>query len=132
MLVMTALAPLREWQGGGLQVVGAGPDIEIGISIDHVMFIRPIAAEQVAGIEVDDIVGEDERGVRFRPGAHELMFLAERENVVPENIFLSVMLVEPGALAVVDDIIFEHDAGASFIGIKSPAAVGERVYVLNH
>ena len=53
-----------------------------------------------------------------------LVELAKGEDIVANDIFFAVVLVEAACLNVVDQIIFHHDSGAALVGIESPAAVG--------
>src|SRR4051812_49776338 len=95
------------------------------------MLVRPVAPEQITGIEIDNVVGENERRVRLGPRAHELMLLAESEDVVPKNVFFSVVLMESSALATVNDIVLQHDAGAALVSIQSPTAIIERIHIMD-
>jgi len=72
MEVVTALAPLVERSSCELHRVGGGgrAGVEVDVSIDEVIVVGPVGAEQIAGIKIDNVVGEDEGDVRFGPGPH--------------------------------------------------------------
>ena len=89
------------------------------------MIIGPIAAEQSSGVKKDDIIGEDERGVRLGSSAHQLVLFAKREDVIAHDIFAPVMLVEAGALGAIDQIVLPYDVCAAFVRVEPPAAIGE-------
>src|SRR5437773_1730231 len=95
------------------------------------MVVRPSAAQQRPGNEINHIVRKDKGEVLLLARAHELVFGSEGENVVANDIFATVMLVEAGALAPVNHVVFEQDVGAPFVGVKSPAAVGVRLHVMD-
>src|SRR5258706_13494214 len=67
----------------------------------------------------------------LRAGSHQLVLPAEREDIVPKDVFLAVMLMKARALAPENDVAFEHNARASFVGIKAPTSVRERIDVMN-
>src|SRR5436190_12212960 len=95
------------------------------------MLVRPVSDEQIARIEVHEVVRKDERNVRLRPGAHQLILFAESKNVISQNIFAPVMLMKSSALTPVDDVALKNNSAAPFIRVKAPAAVRERVDVVN-
>src|SRR5436189_3004839 len=63
--------------------------------------------------------------------AHQLVLLAEGENVVSEDVVAAVVLVKRRALAAVDNVVFHYDSGAALVGVKTPAAVTVRVDVMD-
>src|SRR5688572_28027457 len=63
--------------------------------------------------------------------AHELVFRAEGENIVANDVVATVMLVKAGAFAAVNHVVFKDNAGASLIGVKPPAAIGVSSHVVN-
>ncbi len=91
----------------------------------------PVAGEDFAGIETDDVVREDEAAMGFGPRALQLGLGVEGEDVVVDEVGFAVMLVETGALAAIDDVAFEHDSGTAFVGVKAPRAVFEFRDVVN-
>src|ERR1051326_5918569 len=124
MQVVAAAAPFLECRARERDgPAGSGPRVEIDIGIHGEPLVAPVAAEESSGIEINDVVREYEGYVFLLPRAHELVFGAEREDVVPHDIFPAVMLVEPGALAAVDDVVFQHHPGAAFVRVEAPAAV---------
>ncbi len=60
----------------------------------------------------------------FQPRGLDLLFLAVGQDVVPQHVLLAVVLVEAAGLGAVDEVVLEENAGAAFVGIHSPAAVG--------
>src|SRR5882762_5929950 len=69
--------------------------------------------------------------MRLGPGAHQLIFLSEGEDVVANDVFPAVMLVKSGALAAIDQIVLQQDSGATLICVETPSPVGESVDVVN-
>ena len=61
--------------------------------------------------------------MRLDAGTLHLRFGAEGEDIVANHVFAAVVLMEPGALDVVNQVVFHHDAGAAFVGIEPPSAV---------
>src|SRR5207249_3677455 len=55
----------------------------------------------------------------------------ESKNVISQNIFAPVMLMKSSALTPVDDVALKNNSAAPFIRVKAPAAVRERVDVVN-
>jgi len=41
------------------------------------------------------------------------------------------MLMEPGAFGAVNDVVLDQDIRAAFIGVNAPAAIGERVDIMD-
>src|SRR5208282_3507093 len=74
--------------------------------------------------------GEGEREPRLKAGAGKLGLAVEGKDVIAEDIGLPVMLVEPRALAPVNNIVLQHDTGAAFVSIKPPAAVAKDIDVV--
>src|SRR5262245_25441449 len=58
------------------------------------------------------------------------MFATVHENIVPHEVFASVMLVKAAGLGVVNEVILEPDASAAFVRVKPPAAIGVGVDVV--
>src|SRR5437868_96595 len=67
----------------------------------------------------------------FGPRAHELMLFVEGKNVVSQDVFFPVVLMESCALAAIDDIVLQNDSSAPLIRIKSPTAISERVHIMD-
>src|SRR2546429_7532328 len=107
MKVVAASTPLVQRDAREFHGVGRAACAPVKIPVDDVVLIGPIAAEQIAGIEVDDVVRENEGDVRLGPGAHQLIFFVEREDVVAQNIFAPVMLVESSALAAINNVALQ-------------------------
>jgi len=59
----------------------------------------------------------------LHPCGLDLVQFAESQDIVTNDIFFTVVLVEAAGLGVIDQVILHHDAGAALIGIKSPATV---------
>ena len=91
----------------------------------------PVAAEQLAAVEDDDVLFEAEGAVLFGAATLDLIFLGEGEDVVPDDVLLAVVLVEAAVGGVVGDVAFHRDAGAAFVGVEAPAAVGEAGHVMD-
>src|SRR6266496_4272604 len=109
----------------------ARASVPIDIVVHDKTVVLPSAAQQRPGSEIDDVVRKEKGEVLFLARAHELVFRAERENVVANDVLAAVMLVKAGAPAPVNHVVFEHDVRASFVGVKSPAAVGVSPHVMN-
>src|SRR5437667_3173540 len=133
MLIMSALPPFVQRSSGKLhRARGSGrPGIEIEVVIRPVMVVRPIAAEQIAGVEINNVVREDKGNVFFLARSRDLVLRAESEDIVANVIPAAIVLVEPGAFATVNHVVLQHDVGAAFVRVKSPAAVGMRVHLMN-
>jgi hypothetical protein len=84
----------------------------------------PVRSEQIALIEVDDVVFECEREVIFCVSAHQFVLMIESEDVIAHNVFATIVLVESGALAFINDVIFHQDATGPFIEIDPPTSIG--------
>ena len=69
--------------------------------------------------------------VGLRAGGLQLVNEVVHENIVADDIFLAVMLMETGTLATIDQVILHTDAGRTFVGIESPTTVTERVDVVD-
>src|SRR5690242_10825859 len=95
------------------------------------MVVLPIAPQQRSGVEINNVVREDKRDVLLLARAHQLIFVPEGEDVIADDIVTAVMLVETRAFAVMNDVVFQQDVCAAFVRVESPAAVGERVYIVN-
>src|SRR5438445_5922709 len=133
MRVVPALAPFVQACTSQLhrRRRSAGSRVEIDIVVRREFPVLPVAAEQIAGVEIDNVVGEYEGDVLLFPRAHELMFLAESKDVVANDIFAAVMLVEACAFAAINHVVLQHDAGAPFVRVESPAAVGIGLHIVN-
>src|SRR5437762_3080407 len=101
MLVMPPLAPFLDRCTGKSQVRpgSALARIPIDIVVHQIMIVRPTPTQQRARIEIDNIVRKGKGEVLLLARAHELVFRAEGENVVANDILATVMLVKTGALA---------------------------------
>src|SRR2546425_2685376 len=133
MKVMPTLTPFLKRCSGQSQFRrgSARASVPIDIVVHDKTVVLPSAAQKRPGIEIDNIVRKDKGEVLLVARAHELVFRAEGENVVANDIFATVMLVKAGALAPVNHVVFEQDVGASFVGVKSPAAIRVRPHVMN-
>src|SRR5438309_6692441 len=131
MKVVPAGAPFVKRGAGEFHGIGSAACAPVKIPVDDVVLIRPIAAQQIAGIEVDDVVRENEGDVRLGPGAHQLVPFAEREDVVAQNIFATVMLMKARALAAINDVALQDNSAAAFVGVEAPAAISEGVHVVD-
>src|SRR5436190_10047111 len=133
MKVMPAPAPFLKRCSGqaDFRRRSARASVPIDIVVHDITVVLPTAAQQRPGIEINNIVREDKGEVLLLARAHELVFRAEGENVVANDIVPTVMLVKAGALAPVNHVVFEHDVRASFVGVKSPATIGVRPHVVN-
>ena len=76
---------------------------------------RPIGAEEIALVEVDDIVFEREGEVLFRPCARQLVFAVKREEIVAQDVLAAIVLMKSRALAVVNDVIFSQNIARPFV-----------------
>src|SRR5205085_6140140 len=131
MKVVAASTPLVQRDAREFHGVGRAACAPVKIAVNDIVLIGPIAAEQIAGIEVDDVVRENEGDVRLGPGAHQLVPFAEREDVVAQNIFATVMLMKARALAAINDVALQNNSAAAFVGVETPAAISERVHVVD-
>src|SRR5437773_11317239 len=111
MKVMPALAPFLKRCSGeaDFRSRSVRASVPIDIIVDHITVVLPTAAQQRSGIEIDDIVCKDKGEVLLLARAHELVFGAEGENVVANDIFPTVVLVKAGAITPVNHVVFEHD-----------------------
>ncbi len=123
MFIMPAGMPLVERNAGEFHGIGSVPHAPVKIAVDDVMLIGPVAAEQITRIKVNYVVREDERDVRFRSSAHQLIFFTESKDVIAQNIFASVMLMKPGAFAAIDDVAVKAESGTPSIGVKAHPAL---------
>jgi hypothetical protein len=62
----------------------------------------------------------------------DLVQLAEGQDVVADDVLAAVVLVEAARLDAVDQVVFEQDARAAFVGVQPPAAVRIGVDVVEH
>src|SRR5438477_7719128 len=131
MKVVAAGTPFVKRGAGEFHGVGSAACAPVKITVNDIVLVGPIAAQQIAGIEVDDVVRENEGDVRLGPGAHQLVLFAEREDVVAQNIFATVMLMKPGALAAINDVALQDNSAAAFVGVETPTAISEGVHVVN-
>ena len=60
----------------------------------------------------------------FGASGLDLVQFAKGKDIVADDIFSAVVLVEAAGLGVVNQVILHNDTAAALIGIKSPAAVG--------
>src|SRR6266496_3278231 len=104
MNVVPAPAPFGECRAGEIQRVrgSAGPGVEIEIVVDLEFLVLPIAAQERAGVEIDNVVRENEGDVILLARAHELVLRPEGKNIIANDILATVVLVESGALAAVN------------------------------
>src|SRR2546425_7345970 len=114
MKVMPTLAPFLKGCSGQsyFRRRSARASVPIDIVVHDITVVLPSAAQQRPGIEINNIVRKDKGEVLLLARAHELVFRSESENVVANDIFATVMLVEAGALAPVNHVVFEQDVGA--------------------
>src|SRR5437868_6505693 len=61
----------------------------------------------------------------------QLCLAAKSENIVPKNVFLPIILMEILGAAPINRVVFQSNSGAAFIGVKTPATVSKRIYVVN-
>ena len=73
--------------------------------------------------KINNVGFEAETGMRFGPGALELMVAREGKDVIANHIGLAVMLMEAAVRGAVNQIAFCHDAAAAFVKVNAPAAI---------
>src|SRR5699024_10763384 len=119
MQVVSALPPLLESGTGEFHGIRRGPrpSIKVNIPIHDEPVVLPVAAQQAARVEVNDVVRQDKGEVLFLAGAHELMFLAEGEDIVADDVFAPVMLMEASTFGPVDDVVLPNGIGGAFVRI---------------
>src|SRR5438132_10382046 len=101
MKVMPTLAPFLKGCSGQsyFRRRSACASVPIDIVVHDKTVVLPSAAQQRPGIEIDNIVRKDKGEVFLLARAHKLVFRAEGENIVANDIFAPVMLVKARALA---------------------------------
>src|SRR2546428_2410608 len=101
MKVMPTLTPFLKRCSGqsDFRRRSARASVPIDIIVHNVTVVLPTAAQQRPGIEINNIVRKDKGEVLLLARAHELVFRAEGENVIANDIFTTVMLVKAGASA---------------------------------
>src|SRR5512140_691601 len=67
----------------------------------------------------------------FGAGDGDLSFLAKSQDIVPEDVLFPVMLVDAAVAHVINEVIFQEDAGAGLIRIEPPPSVARRVDLVN-
>src|SRR5213076_2669284 len=109
MLIMAMLAPFSETLAGKLNFLRRLPmaHIEVQIVIHHELVILPSAPEQITGIEIHNVIGEEERDMLFLPRTHQLVLFAKSEDVVPNNVLASVVLMKTSMLATIHNIVLQ-------------------------
>ena len=75
------------------------------------------------GVPHDDVALKEEAGVTFRAAAMDLGLAAEGEDVVPDPVVESIVLMEAGVAGVVHEVVFHPHVGAALVGVEPPAAV---------
>ncbi len=100
-------------EGGGSPVAGSGTDM-----------VAELPPE-------DDIPFERKTRVRLLVVPSDLVPSSERENVIPENVLLPVMLMESLVRGPGNDVLFRNDSGAPLVIINPPPAVIPSVNVVN-
>ena len=80
MAVMAAFLPSLPGAGAQAELIrlGVGAGVKVEVRVHQVLVVRPVAAKQVAGVEIDDIGDEGEAPVRLRAGALKLVVAAPR------------------------------------------------------
>jgi len=66
----------------------------------------------------------------LHPCGLDLIQFAKGQDIVADDVFFAVVLVESAGLSIVDQVVLQNDAGAALIGVESPAAVGISVDVV--
>lgn len=126
MNVVTVLAPFLQSSRRKEIVWSIRSRVEINIVIAIKFSIAPIAFEQFAGVEVNDVVIEGEGDVILGASSLQLRVAAKSEDVVAHNVFFSVMLMKSAVRRAKDDVVFRENTGAAFVEINSPTAVTKR------
>ena len=93
--------------------------------------IVPIASQQFARIEINNILFKRERGMLLLSASHQLMLASQGENIIPDDVLLPVMLMKSGALGSIDNILFQQDMRAAFVRVQAPPSVGKRIHIVN-
>src|SRR5712691_5928071 len=122
---MPALAPLGEigWSEAKRIGLRIRAGVKIQIPIQLVIVVRPVAREQCARIEIDDICLEGETDVRLGPAALKLSVASESEDIIPHDVRFAVVLVKATVGSAIDDVVLGEDAAAAFVEVNSPAAI---------
>src|SRR5690349_5721334 len=69
--------------------------------------------------------------MRFGPSKGNLALMTKSENIVPENVFLAVMLMHTSILHIVNQVVLEQNSRAALIGIQPPTAVTRGIHVVD-
>ena len=124
---MATRLPLLPGTGAQAQLVrlGVRAGVEVEVPIHEVVVVRPVAGQQRAGVEIDYVGHEAEAAVRLRAGALNLVVMRESEDVVPDDVGLAIVLVEPAVSRAIDDVVLGQDAAAAFVEVDAPAAIAD-------
>ena len=111
MRILRALLPLLKRPVSELERFPIETEIEVAIKL--VMTVVPFAIQQWPRFPTNDVVFEGKATVRFLARATDLGGLAEAEDVISNNIFAAIMLVEAAVLGSVDEVVFDQDVAAA-------------------
>src|SRR5690348_2574067 len=73
-----------------------------------------------------------ERKMIFHAGGLELAPDIGGEDIVADDIPFTVMLVKPGVLTGIHEVVLHDDPRRALVGVQSPAAIVERIHMVDH
>ena len=94
--------------------------LPIKIVIESELAVAPGTIQKLALFPIHDVALEGEAPVRFFASAPELRLLSKGENVVADNVLAPIMLMETAILGAINDVVFDQDLTAAFVGVDSP------------
>jgi hypothetical protein len=106
--------------------------MEIAIVIHVNSDFCPRSVQKDTFVVVDNVVLESKGEVVLHACRLDLVEFAESEDVIADDVFFAVMLMEAAVLYVVNEVVFHSDSRAALVGIQSPSAVSIGVYVMDH
>ncbi len=68
----------------------------------------------------------------FHPRRLNLVKFAKSQDIVANDIFSAVVLMEAAGLGIIDQIVFHNDITGALISVKTPAAVGIRINIVKN
>src|SRR5690242_19704749 len=121
MNVLPALLPFRKGFFAELNHLPVGLIIEIEIEV--ILVVVPFTVEQFTFVPIHDVALEGEAQVGLLACAPKLPLLAESEDVVPNDVLSTIVLMKPAILGAIDQVILDHNLATAFVGVNSPPSI---------
>jgi hypothetical protein len=119
--ILATLSPISKRLSTKVDGTALRPKIQVVIKL--VMAVIPFAVKEGTVSPIKDVVFENETGVIFVVGPSELGILAQREDIVANDVVATIILMKASVLSAVNNVVFDKNIAAALVSVDALTAV---------